>query len=218
MYDTLAKIMPLLLASTLSPGILALSIILLSKKQYGVGQTFALFIGSLISSIIVIIIGLVLGQKIQDPTGTNMVDNIVDIVLAGIFLFFGIKSFLYKDDDSKEKKIGHEEKRNLWMWLGIGFAVSITNFDAVIFDITAAKEVGQSALSSMQKTILLVIESFFFNLPIILPLVLYLFMPRIARRILDPLNVFLTKYGRFIVGAIFLGFGIYLAYKGLKTI
>jgi len=210
--------MPLLVASTLSPGILALAVILLSKKKFGVSQTFALLVGSLITTAIIIIGGLIIGQKIQDPTGKNIVDNIIDLVLAAVFLYFGIASFLHKDDDSKEKKLGHEETRKFWMWLGIGFAISITNFDAVLFDIAAAKEVGQAALNTGQKTIILFIEAFFFNLPILLPFILYLIMPNTARKILDPLNVFLTKYGRFIVGAIFLIFGIYLAYKGLKTL
>jgi len=156
----------------------------------------------------------VLGEKTQDPTGTRTIDNIVDLCFALLFTYFGIKSFLHKDKDNT-KKFSHDESRKLFLWLGIGFLISITNFDAVIFDITAAKEIGQAAIDDGKKLILYIAESLFFNMPIVLPLVVYLIAPKTATKILDPLNNFLTKYGRFIVGFIFLGFGIYLGYKGI---
>jgi len=216
MIETLLKVMPLYLASTMSPGILALAVILLSKKQNGLIQTLALLVGSLITSIIIIIVGLKLGQTIADPSGKNLIDNIIDLVLAILFLIFGIKSILYKDDDSKTKKLGHDESKKLLLWLGIGFVISITNFDAVIFDLTAAKETGQAIINNFDKFIILLLGVLFFNLPIILPLVLYSIAPKFAQKILTPLNVFLQKYGGYIVGAIFLGFAIYLGYEGLK--
>lgn len=218
MLDTLLKVMPLLIASTLSPGILALTVILLAKDKDGLKQTTALLVGSLITSVIIIVVGLVLGERIQDPTDSKTIDNIVDLLLAALFLYFGIVSLLHKDNDSKTKKISKDQSKKLFLWAGIGFAISITNFDAVIFDITAAKEVGQALISQIDKIIILTIEAIFFNLPILLPLILYLLVPRLAKKILDPLNIFLVKYGRFIVAIIFLGFGVYLGYKGLQGI
>lgn len=217
MIDTLIKIMPLLIASTMSPGILALSIVLLSKEKFGKSQTLALLVGSILTSIIIITIGLILGQKIQDPLGKSIIDNIFEILFAIIFLYFGLKNLLYKENN-KTQKITQNETKKLFLWFGIGFAVSITNFDAVIFDITAAKEIGQALISNFQKIILLIIEAFFFNLPIIFPFLLYIIMPKTAQKILNPLNIFLNKYGRLIVGTIFIGFAIYLFYKGLINI
>mgnify|MGYP000887696098 CR=1 FL=1 len=215
MVETLLKVFPLLLASTLSPGLLALSVVLLSKKD-GFKQTLAFLVGSVITSVAIIVIGLSLGETIKDLTGTKIIDNIVDLVLSGVFLYFGIITLVKNDNENKTKF--NDKKNSIWLWMGLGFILSITNFDAVIFDITAAKEVGQAQISTIDKTIILVIESIFFNLPILLPAVLYAVAPATAKKILDPVNVFLTKYGKYIVSVIFLGFGIYLAYKGLQGI
>jgi len=123
---------------------------------------------------------------------------------------------LHKDKDTNTSRFGHDTSRQLIMWTGIGFIVSITNFDAVIFNFTAAKEVGQAVISGAQKFIILTLGAIFFNLPIILPLSLYLIAPKFAQKILNPLNTFLKKYGNYIVGVIFLAFAIYLGYKGVN--
>lgn len=216
MTDLLIKILPLDLASTLSPGILALTVFLLSKKEYRIGRTLALWIGSFAVAVALAIVGLKLGNSIQDPDNKRIIDNIVDLVLSALFFYFGIKSLLVKDTDKSEKNVEKDESRDLWKWFLIGLVISVTNFDAVIFNLTAAKEIGQSDVTGTSKLLLLIMGGVFFTLPIILPLVLYLIMPKLAQKILDPLNAFLTKYGRYIVALIFIVFAVYLLIKGLK--
>lgn len=216
MTDLLIKILPLDLASTLSPGILALTVFLLSKKEYRIGRTLALWIGSFAVAVALAIVGLKLGNSIQDPDNKRIIDNIVDLVLSALFFYFGIKSLLVKDTDKSEKNVEKSESRDLWKWFLIGLIISVTNFDAVIFNLTAAKEIGQSDVTGTSKLLLLIMGGVFFTLPIILPLVLYLIMPKLAQKILDPLNAFLTKYGRYIVALIFIVFAVYLLIKGLK--
>jgi threonine/homoserine/homoserine lactone efflux protein len=216
MIDVLIKILPLDLASTMSPGLLALTIALLAKKGLGFKKTLALGLGSLIVAIILAIIGLKLGQTVQDPNNTKIIDNIVDLILAALFLYFGIKSLVQKEDQPKTNLLDKNGAGQLVKWFAIGFIISITNFDAVALNLSAAKEVGQAVINSTQKFILLAINSLFFILPILIPIVFYVFTPKLMDRIFAPLNIFLTKYGRLIVGMIFIVFAIYLGYKGLK--
>lgn len=210
------KVMPLFLASTLSPGILALTVILLSQKKSGVSRTFALLLGSIITSTILIAVAFYVGHIINDPSNTKSIDNIVDIVLGVLFVYFGIKAILVKDDHAKTKQISANQSHDLLKWLLIGFIVSITNFDSIVFTMTATKEIAQAAISGAMKMLLLVIGIFFFNLPIIFPFAMYLIAPKAVDKILIPINKFLTKYGRYIVASIFLIFAVYLFYNGFR--
>jgi len=218
MVDVLIKIFPLDLASIFSPGILALVIILLAQKEHGLARSIALGLGSLLVAVMLAFLGLKMGQNVQDVNNTKIIDNIVDLVLGAVCLYFGLRSLLYKEKEKNPQSIKTNQSAQIAKWFLIGFVISITNFDAVIFNFSAAKEVGQSTINDLEKTILLIMNSLFFVAPIIIPLVIYLLVPKLADKILKPINDFLTKYGRYIVGIIFIGFAVYLIYQGLKGI
>jgi murein DD-endopeptidase MepM/ murein hydrolase activator NlpD len=79
---------------------------------------------------------------------------------------------------------------------------------------TAAKEVGSSGLSEIAKIILLVINVFFFSLPIAFPLFLYLIFPNLAGRLSASINHFILKYSHYIVAGLLVIFGIFLLWRG----
>lgn len=87
MSELLAKIIPLDLASTLSPIILALSITLLAKKEFGLGRVLAMGVGSSIVAITLAVLGLKIGINIQDVHNNRLTDNITDLILAAVFLY-----------------------------------------------------------------------------------------------------------------------------------
>lgn len=216
MLETLAKILPLDLASAMSPIILALCIVLLAKKEHGLSRVVAMGVGSLIVAVALAILGMKLGQNVQDLNNTSAVDNIVDLILAVLFLYFGIRGLTHKENQHQSKVLEKSSSRQLAKWFLIGFVISATNFDAVMLNFSAAKEIGQTAINYGEKIILLIIGGIFFTLPILLPLTIFLAVPKLAQKILNPIDAFLGKYGRYIVAVIFLGFAIYLFYKGIS--
>lgn len=217
MSELLIKIIPLDLASTLSPIILALTIALLAKKEFGLKRALALGIGSLAVAIIIAILGVNIGINIQDVHNNRVIDNVIDFILALVFLFFGFYGLFHQENTSSEKKLKGNQTGNFLKWLAIGFLISVTNFDAVILNFSAAKEIGQAQIYEIQKILLLIMGMIFFIAPILLPLAIYLIMPKLAQKILTPLNNFLTKYGRYITAVIFFAFAIYLFYQALKN-
>ena len=50
-------------------------------------------------------------------------------------------------------------------------------------------------------------------LPIVFPVIIYVFVPKIAKKILDPLHFAITHYGNYINMVILFGFAFYLLYK-----
>lgn len=213
MFQLLVKIIPLDLAATLSPGILALALVLLGSQFRPRLRVFALFLGTLITAIILAFIGLGLGQAAPSEIHPTALSAIIDLILGTFFIFFGIRTLV-----SKERKVHSEEnqKPQLVKWFIIGLIISITNFDAVFLLLAASKEVGGSEINQISKIILLLVNILFFTLPSLLPLVLYLIVPGFANRVLTKVNQFVLKYSKYLVFILFVVFGIYFLYRGLK--
>lgn len=215
MAELLIKILPLQLATTLSPGIFALTIVLFAKKKYAIGRGLALLLGSILVVIFLSFVGLKTGQSVTTVSTHSRISVIIDFVLAILFLYFGIRG-LIKPDRERKEPAEENPARHFGKWFVIGFVISITNFDAVLLNFAAAKEIGTASIDLINKITLLFIGVIFFVLPILMPLIFYIILPTLAQKILAPINTFLLKFGRYLVSAIFIIFAVYLIYKGLK--
>jgi len=217
MTELLVKITPLDIAVVLSsPMILALSIFVLGSKKNPKAHLLAFLFGSLLIGIGVAILGFVLGSSTSTGARQHSAGPFVDIILGALFIVYGLKIIF-----SKEKKISaknEEQSPQLFKWFGFGLLISATNLDTVFLSFTASKEVANSAINDLSKWILLAVNIFFFTLPITLPLLLTILFPKISKPILSKMDVFLVKYSRYIVFIIFLLFGIYLLYGGIKKL
>jgi len=214
MTDILIKIIPLDLAATLSPGILALTLVVLASKNHPKAHILSMLAGALMTGVGITIIGFVLGNTLNTGLKQTATESIVDIILGLLFIIYGLKLFL-----QKERKINldaQEEELKIFKWFGLGLVITITNFDALFLTFTAAKEVGSADnILTIDRWILLIINILFFILPITLPLLLKLIFPKTSAPILAKINGFVTKYSRYIILAMFFIFGIFLLYKGI---
>ncbi|MCL4416649.1 MAG: GAP family protein [Patescibacteria group bacterium] len=213
MFETLSSILPLDIASTLSPLIFAITIVLLSDESHRKAKLTAFFIGSLIVGIIITSIGFNLGQKTLAGGKQSNISSIADLIIGVFFIFFAIKSLL-----SKERKVhiqDYQQGRKILKWFGIGIIVNATNFDALFLNLTAAKEVGIAGLSLTVKTFFLCLNLLFFTLPISFPIVLYIIFPVVATRILARINRFLFKYCKYIIAVMFILLAIIFLERGL---
>jgi len=213
MFQLLLKIIPLDLAATLSPGILAVTLVLLGGKIHSKIRTISFLSGLLIVGIIVAILGFALGKVAPSGIGQNLTISIIDLILGGFFIIFGIHLIT-----SRERKIeiSQEDDPKILKWIIAGLILSATNFDALFLSLTAAREVGLSAINDLSKILLLVINLVFFALPILLPLFLYLIAPEFAQPFLEKINRFLIKYSRYLLFAMFIIFGTILIFRGIK--
>jgi len=211
MLDLLFKVIALGIASTISPVVFGLILALLAGK-YPKQRALAFLLGAILSALIVISAGYLIG--INGIPGVEFTNELsyIDIVLGVLFILFGILSLVSKMD--KKTRIDVHSS-NLFRWFIISFVINITNFDAVLLLFTESKEIFQSSIIHMYKFSLVSLGAIFYILPALLPFVVYLTMQKKAERILKPLGTAMKKYGRYIAFVIFLGFGIYLLYRGL---
>jgi len=213
MFSLLAKVIPLDIASALSPVIFALALLLLGSKKSPKLRAFSLFLGIVVVGIIIAIVGYFLGQNVPDGSKQTLVSAVVDLAFGAILIFFGIKQIV--THERKLKKTENESSQ-LTKWFFVGLLGSATNFDAVFLILTAAKETGSAGVGEMLKIVLLLISVLFFAAPAGLPLLFYIIMPEVAVKFLTLANAFVFKYSKYFLFAMFMVFGLILLYRGLR--
>jgi threonine/homoserine/homoserine lactone efflux protein len=197
MTQLLLKVLPLDLASALSPGIFALALILLGTNIKPKLKTFSLLVGTLIVGVGINLLGFELGQIVDKNSGGSLVSAIIDLIFAIIFIYLAIKALASKDRKIKTHQAEPEHPALKWFLLGI--VVNITNFDAIFIALNAAKEVSGSSVVAAQKLILIIVNLLFFTLPVTLPLVFYLIFPGLAGKVLSKVNRFVIKYAPYLI-------------------
>jgi len=199
-----------------SPGIIALVILALGNKINPKQKVIYFLLGDVLVALILGYIGFAIGKGIISITKPG---NIFDIIFGIILILFGLKSIFFKDKhDENHAEVKKEENKSgnrYLLWFLLGFVINITNFDAAMLYLTSLKEIGEAAMSDLEKTIAILICAIFYLSPALIPYLIYLMFPEKSQSILEKINKKVIKYGRYLLGIIFLGFGIYLLYKGL---
>jgi hypothetical protein len=213
MLSTLIKIIPLDLAATLSPGILALTIIILGSKNHPRAHVLSLLLGSLAVGIGVSILGYLLGNSVDTDIKPTILSASIDLVFGLILTIFGLKIFFTRDVKIKVKE---EQQLKIFKWLSLGFLITITNFDALLLNFTAGRIVGDAEILTIDKWALIIVNLLFFILPITLPVFLQLVMPKIAEQVLASVNHFMIQWGKYIILVMFVAFGIMFLIRGAK--
>ncbi len=208
MLGLIASILPLALASALSPIILAVSVALLAKGN--VRAASALVIGGLFAASLIAFAGASVAEeddKLAEHLGFK--PQAADLFFGVIFLGFGLKVFFERPKEGELVR-GGQKKAGTLKWLAISFFGNITNFDAVLLNFAAVRQIFNSEIAPIQKFALLAFCDFFFLAPALVPLLFYCAAPEKCGRLLRPVGTWMSKYGHYLVGAIFIIFGFYL--------
>ena len=213
MLEVFLKILPLAIASAASPIILAATVALLSKKNFGCA--FSFLAGCVLAAAVLAAVGISFAaedDKVAESMGFS--PSIFDIAIGALFLAFGIKVLVEKpaakQDVPRAGKSGGKIK-----WFAIGLIGSITNFDAALLNITAVRAIFNSGIALLPKLSLLAFCDFFLLSPALLPIALCILAPEKSQKLLVPVGNAMNKYGRYVVAAIFIIFGILLIKNGI---
>ncbi|MGV8176483.1 MAG: GAP family protein [Candidatus Bilamarchaeaceae archaeon] len=216
MFALLLRILTLGVASAMSPVLLAVAVSLLSGKDSPKQKTAALLLGTIVTVLILVFIGVNVGHEVakedQTPGGLS---TPADFVLGVIFIVFGFLTLRHKDGESSGASAGKKGK-GLLKWFAIGFLGSLTNLDANLFFLTAIKETFQTQIPLLPKALFASLSVLFYLLPVLLPLCLYALYPERAQKLLAPVRGFMVRYGAPFVAAVFLVFGAYLIASGFQ--
>jgi len=221
MLNLLLEVLSLGAASAISPVIFGVSLSLLGARNYPRQRALSFLAGAVTVIVILAAAGSAIGSGVSAPgKAVTHPSAAIDMLIGFLFVIFGVKSGLPKQGEDKPSIANRREVRSpqLIKWFAVGVALNITNLDAVMFNLTATKEVFQSEIPLIYKTLLTAISDVLFLVPVLLPVLVYLIMPNTAKKVLDPIGVAEQKYGRYVVMIIFLAFGLYMILKGVRII
>lgn len=210
MFELFISILPLAIASAASPVILGVSIALLSRKDFKSAAAF--LAGGIVVAAILAAAGASIAagdDKVEQSLGYP---GIVNMAIGLLFLIFGVKVLLEKPSE-KERVPGEGKKMGPAKWFAISFIGNITNFDAVLLNLAAVREIFNSGIAMLPKLLLTAFCDFFFILPALLPIAIFVLAPAASQRVLVPIGGAMSRYGKYIVAAIFIVFGAYLILK-----
>ncbi len=213
MLELLARVLPLAVASAMSPVILGIAVALLSGKKGSNAGASAFLAGGVVVAAALAILGFAAGNGFLSSFGIRHLPASLDIGLGVLLVAFAAKTLLEKEEGDG-KKIGQSGGGPM-KWFAIGFLANATNADAVVLNFTAVREIFREGANSIYEISLLALADFFFLAPALVPLLIYMIAPEKTSRYLAPIGAWMKRYGKFVVASIFLIFGMYLLRKGL---
>ncbi|MCX8175471.1 MAG: GAP family protein [Candidatus Micrarchaeota archaeon] len=214
MLELVASIVPLALASSLSPGLLAVSVALLAKGNER--ALWAFVFGGALAALLVALAGASVAENDHKiAAGFGLHPKAADLLFGAAFLLFGLKTLLEKPKEGGMAQRGIMGGAGAKKWLAVGFLANITNADAVLLNFAAVRQVFNSAIALPYQLALAAFCGFFFLSPSLAPLLLYRAAPGRCARLLEPAGKWMERHSHLLVGAIFALFGLYLLALGL---
>jgi len=220
MFLLLAKIFPLALGEMISPVVLSVMLVILSNKKSPLPRAISFLIGMAIAVTVLGIIGLNLNNGIETAKHSN-VSFWSNLILGILLLALGIRAIFKKpkeqkrDEEENAKNAQNYGQKHLWRWLILGFALNMVNLSSIVFYFAATKEISTSSANSIQEVLLTIFCGIFFMLPIVFPVIIYAFLPKLAKKILNPIHSAITTYGNYINIVILFSFAFYFLYKSI---
>ncbi|HEV2971380.1 MAG TPA: GAP family protein [Pirellulales bacterium] len=218
MDQLLFKVLPLALASAVSPASLAVSLVLLGGKIRPRMKAFAYLLGGALVALAFTLFGLLLASGPSPATGPHA-HAVIDAVLGSLLLALSVVALAIKPSKDGRDLSGldsQSERRQLGTCALMGLLAMGLNVSSLVPFLAAVREVGRAVVSMEVKGIALGVAWLLLLLPMILPLVIYLIAPKAAARILTPVSIAATKYGRYLVAAICLILGSVFIWEGIK--
>jgi hypothetical protein len=218
MEQLFIKVLPLALASAVSPASLAVSLVILGGKNQPRLKAFAYLLGGAVVAVAITILGLVLADGATHVAGPHA-HSIIDAVLGSLLLVLGIVALAIKPGKNGKALSGvdsQSETRQLATCGLMGLLAMGLNVSSLVPFLAAVRDVGKAVVSFEVKGVALGVCWTLLLLPMILPLVIYLVAPKAAARILTPISIVATKYGRYLVAAICLILGAVFVWEGVR--
>ena len=215
----LIRIAPFAIASAFSGSLLAATIIILTGKGDAKARALWFSLGIATANIFVIILSYFLTNLIFNAVENTpaTVSAVFDVVLGALFVFIAIKVAASKPKKKPEKKQQIPEKgtsAQLGRYYLVGFVAMITNLTSIPLVIVVVKETVDSSVEILGQIVVLLFTFLMVMMPVLIPWILYSVSPEYARKILEPVNRVILKYGKRVSYIAFFIFGGFLIIRG----
>lgn len=218
----MAKVLPLAIAGAVSPTVLAVALVVLSGKvaPKARGVAFVAGVASVVVAISLLVV-FVFGAAVPESQkgSDSHLAAWLDLGFAALLLVLGAFTFLrrnhpHKEHDHPDSGQGARVAR----FYALGLAAMLTNLTTLAVLLPALKEIAIEKVSRADQVVAMAVVDVIVLTPVWLPLLLYMVSPRLARKVLDPLNSFLLRHETVIAVALCLVFAAYLTFLAARNL
>lgn len=217
MNDLVEHIAPLALGAAVSPTILTMSVLILSK-DHGRSRLAVFTLANLIVLTAIGLVGIATFKGTVHGSGdasTKAAAAAVDSALGLILLIFGVRAMLRPAPEKPQQDAAPDAGRQLGRYMLLGVVIMLSNFTTLALYLPADKEIAISDVDRVDKALVFAGLTIVATVTAWLPLLLVTVAPRPSRPILDAVNRFVTDKRKPITVAVCFAFGVYLLVKGL---
>ncbi len=215
----LVRIAPFAIASAFSGSLLAATLIILTGKGNSKMRALTFSLGIATANIFVIIVSYFLTNLIFSAVEhtPETVSAVIDVVLGALLVFIAVIIALSKPKKKPKKKrqiSAEQTSARLIRYFLVGFAAMITNLTSIPLVIVVVKETVDSNVEILGQVVVLLFTLLMVMMPVLLPWLLYSISPKYARKILEPVNRIIKKYGKRVMYIVFFILGAFLIIRG----
>ncbi|MBX5442224.1 MAG: GAP family protein [Solirubrobacteraceae bacterium] len=212
MLAALALILPLGLASAVSPMMLTEQTLLLAGPGgLRAGTRFA--IGAVGTVAVFVALVVLFGRAIRLPSEPHLSDSLDLVVGAGLLV--GAALVVAAARRPPRPKREHRRRFGTTAALPFGVFSMATNFTTLALVVPPAKEISSLGHGLAEAVVLGVVLVALAGLPAWLPVVLTRLAPTAGARVLGLIGDLIARYGRAAVVVVLVGAGVYLVVRGL---
>ncbi|MGZ7066889.1 MAG: GAP family protein [Methanobacterium sp.] len=222
--NLLITILPIAFGAAVSPTVLIGIILVLSISKNPKLNGIAFYVGSIVLLLIVVALGVFVSKGAVIATGgqPSITSAYFDTILGILLILFGIRRIRTDDKGPNKKRFAGEESKSTLSefikYMILGFLMFVINFTTTILVFAAGKDIGLSPVPLVDKLIVIVILTIIALIVVEVPLLVEFLFPKTANRLLEPVNKWMQKNGKYLMAAIIFIFGIYLLWKGLMVL
>ena len=215
MDATFLKVLPLAIGATISPTGLLFVMMILSGKGNSKKKALSFVIGA---TLFLVGLGLLIfftyKPIVSNTAHPDDVSSIINIVLGILIILIVIKSVFFKKkdepvDDSKK----HDKPYSV-----LGFLYMLINVSTLIPFIAAIKIIAANKLQPWDDFSIVIAVIAITMLMVSFPVIISYAMPKESKKILDPVNAFMSKHGSQIANVYFLLMAVYLIFAGVNKL
>jgi VanZ family protein len=214
MWQTFISVFPLALASAISVTSILLFLAILVAGENQARNGFAFILGGLLSLAAIAFIVVFPFTKADSGSSPNYTLHAVfDFALAFVCVIMVIRTWLNRHKTKPEKQI--KKSGGFLEYFAIGLVIGLVSANTLPPYIGAVKDISGAKLAIVGDVVLCILIILISMSTILLPYLLFIFNKEAARKIIEPVNVFLKKNKNIINNTLLIVVAVYLCYHGL---
>jgi Sap, sulfolipid-1-addressing protein len=211
----LAIVLPLALGAAMSPTLLGVQLVTLSRRVQPLQRAWAVAAGAAFVLAGYAAFAVLLARSTGGPHSPSEAGAIVKLVAAVLLVVLGIRALRETPTPAKpEHTAPHPEGRAF----AIGAGLMLTNFSSIVLFLPAMHAIGVAKVGLADQVIAFALLYAITLLPVYGPPLVVRLMGPSAKQALDHLNRFFVEHRRAISAAVCFCFAALLTFAGLKVL